>query len=368
MEENELSQSMSYNDLTRYSMYNLSRIIFIPANQCIFKRNGDGPLGESRFAQAMVPATSHILAKEAYLSWILCDAKGISFLTIPKGMSELGGEYGQDHLKDRIDDLNLSRAKLRDVAFNNSPLTHRFVVLEKGEEAEANIDIQTIEYPDFQIDDQMMKAWQSEYTSIIGMSSDIFANMDGTVELAKKMFELDDAQLMRVLKSRAETKIPSSQLATRLLQERGGQEFKDVTVEWVEPSINVNNYGRRSEIVDELNKTIEAYMATYDAVYDEADERYKAARPYVVKELYNRLTDTDSLLTGMDDIVKDAIQKMMVNLTAEVSEKELDKQNEKAEGGQEDTGNDFNPDNAEQNAEQAGGEEAPAEDNGNPFA
>lgn len=368
MEENELSQSMSYNDLTRYSMYNLSRIIFIPANQCIFKRNGDGPLGESRFAQAMVPATSHILAKEAYLSWILCDAKGISFLTIPKGMSELGGEYGQDHLKDRIDDLNLSRAKLRDVAFNNSPLTHRFVVLEKGEEAEANIDIQTIEYPDFQIDDQMMKAWQSEYTSIIGMSSDIFANMDGTVELAKKMFELDDAQLMRVLKSRAEKKIPSSQLATRLLQERGGQEFKDVTVEWVEPSINVNNYGRRSEIVDELNKTIEAYMATYDAVYDEADERYKAARPYVVKELYNRLTDTDSLLTGMDDIVKDAIQKMMVNLTAEVSEKELDKQNEKAEGGQEDAGNDFNPDNAEQNAEQAGGEEAPAEDNGNPFA
>ena len=367
MEENELSQSMSYNDLTRYSMYNLSRIIFIPANQCVFKRNGDGPLGESRFAQAMVPATSHILAKEAYLSWILCDAKGISFLTVPKGMSELGGEYGQDHLKDRIDDLNLSRAKLRDVAFNNSPLTHRFVVLEKGEEAEANIDIQTIEYPDFQIDDQMMKAWQSEYTGIIGVSSDIFANMDGTVELAKKMYELDDAQLMRVLKSRSEKKIPSSQLATRLLQERGGQEFKDVTVEWVEPSVNVNNYGRRSEIVDELNKTIEAYMATYDAVFDEADERYKAARPYVVKELYTRLTDTDSLLTGMEDIVKDAIQKMMVNLTAEVSEKELDKQNEKEEGGQEDTGNDFNPENAEQNAEQAGGE-APAEDNGNPFA
>lgn len=84
MEENELSQSMSYNDLTRYSMYNLSRIIFIPANQCVFKRAGSGVLGESRFAQAVVPATSHILAKEAYLSWILCDGKGISFLTLPK--------------------------------------------------------------------------------------------------------------------------------------------------------------------------------------------------------------------------------------------------------------------------------------------
>ena len=377
MEENELSQSMSYNDLTRYSMYNLSRIIFIPANQCIFKRNGDGPLGESRFAQAVVPATSHILAKEAYLSWILCDAKGISFLTIPKGMSELGGEYGQDHLKDRIDDLNMSRAKLRDIAFNNSPLTHRFVVLEKGEEADQNIDINTIEYPDFQIDDQMMKAWQSEYTSIIGMSSDIFANMDGTVELAKKMFELDDAQLMRVLKSRAEKKIPSSQLATRLLQLRGGKEFENISVEWIEPSINVNNYGRRSEIVEELNKTVETYMATFDAVYDEADERYKAARPYVVKEVYEKLTDTDAILTGMDDIVKEAIQKMMVAMTEEVSEKDLEKQNEKEEGGQEDQENAFNPETAEQNAENPfGGDEGgagpePATGNGeegNPFA
>lgn len=368
MEENELSQSMSYNDLTRYSMYNLSRIIFIPANQCVFKRNGDGPLGESRFAQAMVPATAHILAKEAYLSWILCDAKGISFLTVPRGMSELGGEYGQDHLKDRLDDLNLSRAKLRDIAFNNSPLTHRFVVLEKGEEAEGDIDIRTIDYPDFQIDDQMMKSWQSEYTSIIGVSSDVFANMDGTVELAKKMYELDDAQLMRVLKSRAEKKIPSSQLATRLLQERGGQEFKDVTVEWIEPSVNVNNYGRRSEIVDELNKTVETYMASYDAIYDESDERYKKARPYVVKELYRRLTDTDTLLTGMDDIVENAVQEMMVSLTAEVSEKELDKQNEKAEGGQEDTDNNFNPDTAEQNAEDFGGGEEDQGGNENPFA
>lgn len=367
MEENELSQSMSYNDLTRYSMYNLSRIIFIPANQCVFKRNGDGPLGESRFAQAVVPATSHILAKEAYLSWILCDAKGISFLTIPRGMSELGGEYGQDHLKDRIDDLNMSRAKLRDVAFNNSPLTHRFVVLEKSEDAEANIDINTIEYPDFQIDDQVMKSWQSEYTNIIGVSSDLFANMDGAVELAKKMFELDDAQLMRVLKSRAEKKIPSSQLATRMLQLRGGKEFDNVTVEWVEPSINVNNYSRRSEIVEELNKTVEAYMGTYDAVYEDSNESYKAARPYVVKELYDKLTDTDALLTGMDDIVKEAVQRMMVSMTEEVSEKDLQKEQEKNEENGPDEGNAFNPEGAEQTVEEG---EAPEgeEEGGNPFA
>lgn len=363
MEENELSQSMSYNDLTRYSMYNLSRIIFIPANQCVFKRTGSGVLGESRFAQAVVPATSHILAKEAYLSWILCDGKGISFLTLPKGMSELGGEYGQDHLKDRIDDLNMSRAKLRDIAFNNSPLTHRLVVLERGEEAEQDIDIKTIDYPDFQIDQEQMKAWESEYTSIIGINSELFANTNSNIELAKKIIELDDMQLMRVLKSRSEKKIPSSQLATKLLQLRGGEEFKDVTVEWVEPSVNVNNYQRRSEIVDELNKAVESYVAAYDSAYS-ADEQYEAAKPYVIRELFERLSDTDTLLTSMDDIVKEAKAKYMVALTEEVEEKNAAKQSEKDESN-EDEDNNFNPDNAEQNAEQAEGGEGEQQ---NPFA
>lgn len=327
MEENELSQSMSYSDLSRFSMYNLSKIIFIPANQCVYKKNGDGPMGESRFAQAVVPATSHILAKEAYLSWILCDAKGISFLTIPKGMSELGGEYGQDHLKDRIDELNVSRAKLRDIAFNNTPLTHRFVVLQKGEESE-DIGINTIEYPDFNIDDNVMKQWESEYTSIIGMSSELFAG-DSSPELAKKLFELDDAQLMRVIGSRSQKKIPSSQLATRLLQLRGGEEFNSISVEWVEPSINVNNYGRRSDIVDELNKTVETYMATYDSVYEDSDEEYKAIRPYIVRELLERLTDTDSLLTGMNDIYTSARAKMLVYVTEQVEEAAADAEKEK---------------------------------------
>ena len=374
MEENELSQSMSYNDLTRYSMYNLSRIIYIPANQLIFKRNGIGPLGESRFTQAVVPATAHILAKEAYLSWILCDGKGISFLTIPKGMSELGGEYGQDHLKDRIEDLNMSRAKLRDMAFNNTPLTHRLVLLEKNEEAEQDIDIKTIEYPDFQIDADQMNQWEREYTSIIGVCSDLFS-VNERVEFAKQIIEQDDMQLMRVLKSRAEKKIPSSQLATRMLQERGGQEFSDVTVEWMEPSVNVNNYQKRSDIVDSLNTTIEAYMKSYDAMWEE-DEEYKAARGYVVRELFERLMDTDTLLTAHADIVKDAVQKFKVALTEEVEEKNADKENEKEEGEGADTDNAFNPDTAEQNAEDGGEgnpfgeepEEGAEEEGGNPFA
>lgn len=362
MEENELSNAMSYNDLTRYSMYNLSRIIFIPASQTIFKRNGEGSLGESRFIQAVVPASSYILAREAYLSWILADAKGISFLTVPKGMSDLGGEYGQDHLKDRIDDLNVSRAKLRDIAFNNTPLTHRFVVLEKSEEAEQDIDIKTIDYPDFNIDQDTMQGWLNDATAIVGVSAALFMNNNNEVELMHKLSHINDKDLIRVLKCRQQKKVPSSQLATRLLQLRGGSEFDDIQVEWVEPSINSYNHVTRTEMLDQLTGLIEKYMSIYDMVNEE-DESYKASRSLVVKEIISKLTDTDNIILTMDDIIKDANHKFLVNLTEEVEEKNLDKQNEKNEEDNTDQGNSFNPDNAEGELTDAG-----VDNNDNPFA
>lgn len=362
MEENELSQSMTYSDLTRYSMYNLSRIIFIPASQTVFKRNGEGSLGESRFIQAVVPATSYILAREAYLSWILADAKGISFLTIPKGMSDLGGEYGQDHLKDRIDDLNVSRAKLRDIAFNNTPLTHRFVVLEKSEEAEQDIDIKTIDYPDFNIDQDTMQGWLNDATAIVGVSAALFMNNNNEVELMHKLSHINDKDLIRVLKCRQQKKVPSSQLATRLLQLRGGSEFDDIQVEWVEPSINSYNHVTRTEMLDQLIGLVEKYMSVYDMINEE-DENYKAFRSLVVKEIVGKLTDSDNIIITMDDIIKEAKHKFLVNLTEDVEEKNLDKQNKKNEEDNTDQDNAFNPDNAEGDLNDAG-----VSNNDNPFA
>lgn len=362
MEENELSQSMTYSDLTRYSMYNLSRIIFIPASQVIFKKNGEGALGESRFIQATVPATSYILAREAYLSWILADAKGISFLTLPKGMSDMGGEYGQDHLKDKIDDLNVSRAKLRDIAFNNTPLTHRFVVLEKDEEVNGDIDIKTIEYPDFRIDQDTMSGWLNDATAIVGVSAALFMNNNNEVELMHKLSHINDKDLIRVLKCRAQKKVASSQLATRLLQLRGGSEFNDVQVEWVEPSINAYNHVNRTEMLDQLSGLIEKYVGIYDMVYED-DDNYKAAKGLVVKEILSKLTDSDTLLLTMDDIVKEAVQKFMVNMTEEVEEKKLDKENEKNTEENSDQDNEYNPDNVNEDMDNAGVDNAD-----NPFA
>lgn len=356
LEENEVSNSMTFNDMTRYSMYNLSRIIYIPATELIFKRNGATGLGESLFNKAIVPATAAIIAKEAYLSWLLCDGKGYTFITLPKGMSEIGGEYGEEPLKEKIDNMRVSRSKLRDIAFNNAPLTRTIMTMVKDDEASGVIDIQDIDPPEFKIDQDMIRIWEEEATSIVGYPSALFQSRDGQIELAKKLFEINDSIMLRVIKARKHKKTPSSQLATKLLHARGGEEYYDITVEWVEPPIDKGNNLKRSEIMNEVKETFNIAVELYDSVYENAED-YEMVKPELLKVLLTELADNDKLIVSMEDFYKQAKDKAMVLLTKNVSEAEFD---EKEKEKEEERKANQDPDNpfAEQNLDKPVDEEA----------
>ena len=334
LEENEIGQSLSFQDMTRYNMYNMSRIIFIPGNQLVFAVHGDTGLGKSTFNEALVPANAAILANEAYLSWLLCDGKGMSFVQVPRGMSEIGGENGVDNLRMRMDDLMISRAKLRDVAYNNFPLCHKIILMEKGEEATEDIEIKTLEFPQFQIDQEQINRWVQEATNIIGYNSATFSSIDGTVELAKKLFEIDDTKLLEILKCRRMFKLAFSQLATKLLQVRGGDTYNDYTVEWVEPPVERNNNIKRSEIAKETQDTVNSYIDIIESAYAN-DELWEETKPYVIRELLERLADKDTLLNEMDTIVKDAQSKLKVRTTEEVEEKNSEEEEKEKSGANE---------------------------------
>ena len=351
LEENEIGQSLSFQDMTRYNMYNMSRIIFIPGNQLIFGVHGDTGLGVSTFNEALVPANAAILANEAYLSWLLCDGKGMSFVQVPRGMSEIGGENGIDNLKMRMDDIMISRAKLRDVAYNNFPLCHKIILMEKGEEATEDIEIKTLEFPQFQIDQEQINRWIQEATNIIGYNSATFSSIDGTVELAKKLFEIDDTKLLEILKCRRMFKLAFSQLATKLLQVRGGDTYNDYTVEWIEPPVERNNNVKRSEIAKETQDTVNSYIDIIESAYG-SNELWEETKPYVIRELIERLTDKDTILNDMDTIVKDAEGRLKVRTTEEVEEKNSEEEEKSDSNNQNEE-----PTNEEPNNEEEGNEE-----------
>lgn len=351
LEENEIGQSLSFQDMTRYNMYNMSRIIFIPGNQLIFGVHGDTGLGVSTFNEALVPANAAILANEAYLSWLLCDGKGMSFVQVPRGMSEIGGENGVDNLKMRMDDIMISRAKLRDVAYNNFPLCHKIILMEKGEEATEDIEIKTLEFPQFQIDQEQINRWIQEATNIIGYNSATFSSIDGTVELAKKLFEIDDTKLLEILKCRRMFKLAFSQLATKLLQVRGGDTYNDYTVEWIEPPVERNNNVKRSEIAKETQDTVNSYIDIIESAYG-SNELWEETKPYVIRELIDRLADKDTILNDMDTIVKDAEGRLKVRTTEEVEEKNSEEEEKNDSNNQNEE-----PANEEPNNEEEGNEE-----------
>lgn len=326
--ENEIGKSMSFQDMTRYNMYNMSRIIFIPGNQLIFGRHGEDGLGISVFNEALVPANAVILANEAYLSWLLCDGKGMSFVQVPRGMSEIGGEAGIDNLIMRMDDIMISRAKLRDISRSNFPLTHKIIMMEKGEEATEDIEVKTVEFPPFQIDREQITRWEQEATNIVGYNSASFSSIDGTVELAKKLYEIDDTKLLEVLKCRRMFKLAFSQLATKLLQVRGGDAYANVTVEWLEPPVERNNNIKRSEIAKETQDTVDTYMSLIESSYG-TDPLWDEVKPFVTQELIKRLSDKDSILSGMKDIMTQAKNVLNVTATEMVVEEENDKEEEK---------------------------------------
>lgn len=351
LEENEIGQSLSFQDMTRYNMYNMSRIIFIPGNQLIFGVHGDTGLGVSTFNEALVPANAAILANEAYLSWLLCDGKGMSFVQVPRGMSEIGGENGIDNLKMRMDDIMISRAKLRDVAYNNFPLCHKIILMEKGEEATEDIEIKTLEFPQFQIDQEQINRWIQEATNIIGYNSATFSSIDGTVELAKKLFEIDDTKLLEILKCRRMFKLAFSQLATKLLQVRGGDTYNDYTVEWIEPPVERNNNVKRSEIAKETQDTVNSYIDIIESAYG-SNELWEETKPYVIRELIEKLADKDTILNDMDNIVKDAEGRLKVRTTEEVEEKNSEEEEKNGSNNQNEE-----PANEEPNNEEEGNKE-----------
>lgn len=351
LEENEIGQSLSFQDMTRYNMYNMSRIIFIPGNQLIFGVHGDTGLGVSTFNEALVPANAAILANEAYLSWLLCDGKGMSFVQVPRGMSEIGGENGIDNLKMRMDDIMISRAKLRDVAYNNFPLCHKIILMEKGEEATEDIEIKTLEFPQFQIDQEQINRWIQEATNIIGYNSATFSSIDGTVELAKKLFEIDDTKLLEILKCRRMFKLAFSQLATKLLQVRGGDTYNDYTVEWIEPPVERNNNVKRSEIAKETQDTVNSYIDIIESAYG-SNELWEETKPYVIRELIEKLADKDTILNDMDNIVKDAEGRLKVRTTEEVEEKNSEEEEKNGSNNQNEEPVNEEPNNEEGNEEE----------------
>jgi len=154
----------------------------------------------------------------------------------------------------------------------------------------------------------MMRQWETEATSIVGFNSALFTSEDGRIELARKLADLDEIQTSKIFHEQRRNARPASDRATRLLHLRGGDDVKDITVEYLPPYLVRDNNVKQSETLKEVGDTLEALKGIYESKYED-NELYQEVKPYIWNTIMERMNVSDVLVTGSDEILDEAKRK-----------------------------------------------------------
>ena len=321
MEENEISNQMAYSDLTRFSMYNLAKVTFIPASEIIMKRNGIEGMGESLYENVTIPAMAYIIINECILSYYLVDAKGISFLVVPKGMNPDSNVYGESTIEDVIRSINVTRSDMNDMGAYNFGLTHKIITLYKDPDlAQSDIQIQSLQYPDFNIDQAFISTLEQTATGGVGYNSALYTSKDGSsVELAKKLYEMNDTEALEITKYQQLKQKPDSQLATRMLRLRGGEKYKNYVLMWEAPDINRGNRTKGTEVMKEIKELLDTQSDIIASIY-KGNKEVASSMEAIKLRLLENMKIPDLTVQDIKQIVEDGIRDTKTNKSTEVKE------------------------------------------------
>ena len=151
----------------------------------------------------------------------------------------------------------------------------------------------------------MLRQWENEATSIVGFNMALITSEDGRIELARKLADLDEIQTSKIIHEQRREARPASERATRLLHLRGGEDVKDVIVEYMPPYLTRDNNIKQSEVIKEIGDTFEALKGVYESKYEE-NEDFQESKSYVWNVIMDKMNISDALITGSDDIVAEA--------------------------------------------------------------
>lgn len=322
LEEDEIGRSNTLGDISRSNLHNLAKVIFIPASSLIFRRNTSKGLGESKYDAVTIPANIRILMDELIVTHYLFDCKGITFLQVPKGFGDKN-EYGLNSLQDEISQLTLNRSDIMDMGSYDFQLTHKFAVVHKNGENGSPMDINTIQMPAIEFDQEYLSRVDQIYTSYVGYSSAlILANSDGSnTELARKLFELDNTKVLDIEMAQREKVQSSSELATKMLRIRGGSKYANFRVEWIPPELNRGNRNTSSEKIEEFGKYLNSVLDLYSNVY-EGDTNFEGAKKHIKLEILKQTNPTDIVIKDIEEIVKRGIESAKAAVAVDVIERD----------------------------------------------
>lgn len=324
MEENDMSNLAKDVSELGSSIYNYTKVNFIPAEEIVFFRNGTRGLGESLFKKAEIPAHMSILLREEYLGWVISDGKGVTFVTVPQGASDVNGEIGMSPLFDQIDEfMSLDRTSLRNTLSTNVSLTRKFFKMVKPDSASADIKIDNIDMPEFPINTELQMLLIQEATEKVGYNSALFSSTDGNIELARKLYEMNGTKVLEIISAQKLFKKVMCQLATLLLRLRGGDEYKDVVAVWNPPLPSKINIDQKLNTVTSKFDLVTKLIEVVDNIFekDPSIGDYELVRNKLLIKYVKDIFKNDSIFDDIDNTIETIKGEVKVDLATAVKEK-----------------------------------------------
>ena len=323
MEENDMSNLARDSSELGSSIYNYTKVNFIPVEELIFFRNGTKGLGESLFKKAEIPAHMCILLREEYLGWIISDGKGVTFVTIPQGASDINGELGMSSIFDQIDEfMNLDRTSLRNTLSTNVGLTRKYFKVVKPDNS-PDIKIDNIDMPDFPLNTDLILQLMQEATEQVGYNCSLFSSTDGNIELARKLYEMNGTKVLEIVSSQNLFRKSVSQLATLLLRLRGGEEYENTLVVWNPPLPSKINIDQRLNVLTSKSDLLNKVIDLIDSIFEKSPsiDNYDVIRSSLLLRITKDIFKNDAIFENIEAKIDEATMKTKTDLATKVVEK-----------------------------------------------
>lgn len=282
----------------------VAKVRFIPADKLVVYKNGYG-MGTSKYAKAAPYAHYYLLATECYMMHTVIDGKGTRTIQFNKGIDGNNDETLATVMS-QLNQLAPTRNQFRNMMRLDMALGIRNLAWVNNGNGGKPVEITYEEPPrDYGIDLDFLDKLELKATDAIGYPSTLFATETKTGELATKLHAMDGAKVLDIVKTQKFFKLASSQLATKMLRARLGNQ--NIYAVYNPPIPRKLNDLNKKELLDDVINVYDTLMEKLEVNLEDEPEVLSHVRKKVFDYLLEDFTDYKEIKKIEESIRLDAI-------------------------------------------------------------
>lgn len=301
-----------YDNMTKVTASNdatympMAKVRFIPADKIVMYVNGYG-MGTAKYTKAAPYAHYYLLATECYMMHTVIDGKGTRSIQFNKGVDGNNDET-LANVMSQLQQLAPTRKEFRNMMRSDMALGIRNLAWINGSGGNRPVEITYDEPPrDYGIDLDFLDKLELKATDALGYPSTLFATETKNGELATKLHAMDGAKVLDIVKTQKFFRLPSSQLATKMLRARLGND--SIYAVYNPPTPRKLNDLNKKEMLEDVLTLYDSLMDRMEANLEDEPEVLSHVRTKIFDYLLSDFSDYKEIKRIEESVRLDTILK-----------------------------------------------------------